>query len=322
MSKIFAVLVGVALAATCQLSFASAVVSGLTGSAQAIPIAGSPRALSNGDKVNAGDTVATSENSSLALQFEDGQVVGLGARSRMAVSAYSYNVKEPAKSNVLLSLVSGSMRAITGIIGKAAPAQVTYRAGNATMGIRGTDVSFATAGGDVVVTVNNGAIAFTFGGKTISIPAGQAALTSKGQVTSGTIAAINAAVAANPALAAALKSVQSDALTKAVSEAALKAAQDASAAAAKAAADANAAADKAAADAKAAADKAAADAKVAADKVAADVAAAKLAAAKLAADADAKSTAPGNTSLVGSGTGTGTGAGGTGSGGGGSASAR
>ena len=311
MRKIFAVLVGVALAATCQLSFASAVVSGLTGSAQAIPIAGSPRALSNGDKVNAGDTVATSENSSLALQFEDGQVVGLGARSRMAVSAYSYNVKEPAKSNVLLSLVSGSMRAITGIIGKAAPAQVTYRAGNATMGIRGTDVSFATAGGDVVVTVNNGAIAFTFGGKTISIPAGQAALTSKGQVTSGTIAAINAAVAANPALAAALKSVQSDALTKAVSEAALKAAQDASAAAAKAAADANAAADKAAADAKAAA-----------DKVAADVAAAKLAAAKLAADADAKSTAPGNTSLVGSGTGTGTGAGGTGSGGGGSASAR
>lgn len=274
MKKTFAVFLGLALAAMCQLVLAApAVVSGLTGTAQVTPDTGSPRALRNGDSVNERDTIATAQNSGLVLLFEDGQIAAIGENSRMTVSAYSYDVKEPAKGNVLLSLLTGSMRAITGLIGKASPQKVAFRAGTATIGIRGSDVSFATAGGDVVVTVLSGAIAFTFQGQTISIPAGQAALTANGKVTSGTIAAINAAVAANPALAGALKSVATDALQKAVGEAAAKAAADARAAAAKAAAD------KAAAD-KAAADKAAAD-KAAADKAAADAAAAAAAAAAL-----------------------------------------
>ena len=228
MKRIFAAVIGVVFGAICQFSYAApAVVSALKGTAQAIPIAGSPRTLKDGDSVNEGDNIATGEASSLVLRFEDGQIVAMGAKSRMAISTYKYDQKEPAKSSVLLSLVTGSMRAITGLIGKASPNRVAYKAGNATMGIRGTDVSFATAGGDVVVTVVDGAIAFTFQGKTIAIPAGEAALTANGKVTSGTIAAITAAVQANPALNAALKSVASDALTKAVAEAAAKAAADA-----------------------------------------------------------------------------------------------
>ena len=324
MKKIFAALIGVALIAICQSSFAApAVVSALQGSAQAIPTTGSPRALKDGDAVNEGDNVTTAENSSLVLRFEDGQIVAMSAKSRMAITTYKYNQKEPAKSSVFLSLVTGGMRAITGLIGKVSPDRVAYRAGNATIGIRGTDVTFATANGDVVVTVVDGAISFTFGGKTIAIPAGEAALTSKGEVTKGTIAAITAAVAANPNLAAALKSVSGDALQKAVAEAAAKAAAEAKAAADKAAADRaaaekKAAADKLAAEQKAAADKLAAEQKAAADKLAADQKAA--ADAKAVADAkaaaDAKNNNQGTTGGQGAGSGT-TGAGGTGSGGGG-----
>jgi ferric-dicitrate binding protein FerR (iron transport regulator) len=131
------------------------------------------RTLRKGDAVNQGDTVATGQSSSIVLRFEDGQIAALSANSKMAIANYTYNRAEPAKSNVLLSLVEGGMRAVTGLIGKARPQSVSYRAGNATIGIRGTDVTFALAGGNLVVTVQNGLISFTFGGQTVTVPAGQ-----------------------------------------------------------------------------------------------------------------------------------------------------
>lgn len=221
MKKTFAVFLGLALAAMCQFALAApAVVSELTGTAQATPATGASRALKNGDSVNELDTIQTAENSGLVLRFEDGQIAAIGASSRMTVSAYSYDAKEPAKSNVLLSLLTGSMRAITGLIGKANPQKVAFRAGTATIGIRGTDVTFATTGGEVVVTVVDGAISFTFAGRTIDVQTGQGVLTSAGQLTTGTIAAIQAAVAANPDLARALQSVNTQAIQNAVQKAA------------------------------------------------------------------------------------------------------
>ena len=151
----------------------------LTGTATATAgtAAGAPpapaRTLRKGDALNQGDTVATGAASSIVLRFEDGQVAALSANSKMAIAAYTYNRAEPAKSNVLLSLVEGGMRAVTGLIGKARPQSVSYRAGNATIGIRGTDVTFAMNGGNLVVTVQNGLISFTFGGQTVTVPAGQ-----------------------------------------------------------------------------------------------------------------------------------------------------
>ena len=227
----------------CVAEFASAQVASVfdvSGTVQAIPGAGAPRALRKGDSLTQGETIVTAEGASIVLRFEDGQVVALTSRSRFTISNYTYDRAAPEKSNVLLSLLEGGMRAVTGLIGKRNPASVNYKAANATIGIRGTDVTFATANGDVVVTVVDGAISFTFGGETVAIPAGQAALTQNGKVTTGTIAAINAAVAANPNLANALKSVAGDTLQKAVAEAAAKSAAEAKAAADKAAADAKA----------------------------------------------------------------------------------
>jgi hypothetical protein len=138
----------------------------------------------------------------------------------MTVNAYTYDLKDPAKSNVLLSLLTGSMRAITGLIGKSRPDKVAFRAGTATIGIRGTDVTFATTGGDVVVSVNDGVISFTFGGRTVEVQRGQAVLTQNGQLTQGTIEAIKKAVEQNPGLNKALESVNTSALQNATQQAA------------------------------------------------------------------------------------------------------
>jgi hypothetical protein len=148
------------------------VVTSLSGSAQAQGASGTARTLRLGDEVNQGETVSTGASSSVVLRFDDGQVAALTSNSRMQVTTYQYNAQSNTGS-VLLSLISGGMRAVTGLIGRTNPQTVSYKAATATIGIRGTDVTIVTSQGNVVVSVNEGSISFTFGGQTITIPAGQ-----------------------------------------------------------------------------------------------------------------------------------------------------
>ena len=171
--KKISVLLALFALAFAELVFAGAVVTALTGNVQ-VQIGSAPgRPLRQGDNVNQGDTVSTGAASSLVLKFDDGQVAALTANSRMTITAYQYNAQSGAGS-VLLSLLDGGMRALTGLIGKNSPDRVSYRAATATIGIRGTDVTIVTAAGNVVVSVTDGAIAFTFNNQTVVIPAGQA----------------------------------------------------------------------------------------------------------------------------------------------------
>lgn len=174
MNRMYAVLFGLAIAMLGQLAFAApAVVASITGTAQAIPGAGAPRSLRLGDEVNQAETIVTGPASSIVLRFEDDQVVALTSNSRLVVNTYVYDRKDASKSNVLVSLVEGGMRAITGLIGKQRPSQVAYRAGNATIGIRGTDVTVGTVGGSLAISVTEGGISFTFQGKTTTVNAGE-----------------------------------------------------------------------------------------------------------------------------------------------------
>jgi hypothetical protein len=160
------------LFAECALAQSSAVVTSLTGTANVQTGPGAARALRLGDQVQQGDTVSTGAASSLVLKFDDGEVTALTQNSRMTITAYQY---EPVSQtgNILLSLVTGGMRAITGLIGGNHPERVAYRAATATIGIRGTDVTIATDSTDVIVTVNTGAIVVTFAGIDYPLAAGQ-----------------------------------------------------------------------------------------------------------------------------------------------------
>jgi hypothetical protein len=163
---------------------AGAAVSSLFGTAQVQAGSTAPRSLRLGDEVQQGDTVFTGPGSSIVLKFDDGQVVGLSANSRMQVNTYQYNPSARTGS-ILFSLVQGGMRAITGLIGRAQSDRVRYHAATATIGIRGTDVSIATDGGSVTVSVSDGAVTFTYGGETVTIPAGAGAYGADGKITTG-----------------------------------------------------------------------------------------------------------------------------------------
>jgi hypothetical protein len=164
------------------LAQGTAVATSVTGTVQVQTGAAAARAVRQGDELRQGDTVSTGSASSVVLKFDDGQIAALTANSRMTITAYQYNPQ--AKSgNVLLSLINGGMRAITGLIGRNQPQQVAYRAATATIGIRGTDTDIVTDGVNVAVTVNDGEITFTFGGQTVTLRAGESAFGRDGRIT-------------------------------------------------------------------------------------------------------------------------------------------
>jgi len=189
------------------LAVNNAVATSVTGVAQMQTGTTPARQLRQGDEVTQGDTVITGANSSVVLKFDDGQVAALTSNSRMTITAYQYNPATES-GNVLLSLISGGMRAITGVIGRRQPQQVAYRAATATIGVRGTDVTIATAQGNVVVSVTEGSISFTMNGQTIVVPTGQAVHAKPdGTLNRGAIAAVARDLQGTPAGAAVLEAL-------------------------------------------------------------------------------------------------------------------
>jgi hypothetical protein len=165
---------------------AGAVATSVTGTVTVQSGAAAPHALRQGDTVSQGDTIATGAVSSAVLRFDDGEITALTANSRMQVTAYQYNANNNS-GNVFLSLLSGGMRAITGLIGRNQPSSVAYRAATATIGIRGTTVDIITDGVDVVsVSVVEGKIVFSYHGTNTPVDAGQAVVGIDGKVTVGT----------------------------------------------------------------------------------------------------------------------------------------
>lgn len=213
-----------ALLALFFLFFASlalantAVVTSATGRVEAQTGTAPARTLRVGDEVRQGDTIMTGPASSAVLKFDDGQIAALTANSRLTITAYQFN-PQTGSGNVLLSLIDGGMRAITGLIGRRTPNNVAYRAATATIGIRGTDVTIATNQGNVVVSVNEGLISFTFQGKTLTIPQGQAVVSTGDVVRQVTAAAAEQDVRGT-ALAAILEAAKSPQLLTAINSAA------------------------------------------------------------------------------------------------------
>jgi len=198
MKRLFSIAFALLALAVAEFAMASAVVTTATGATQVQAGTAPVRPLRVGDRVNQGDTVSTGAASSLVLKFDDGQVTALTANSRMTVTAFQY-APETQRGNVVLSLVSGGMRMITGLIGKAQPQNVAIRAATATIGIRGSDISVSLLGGSVALTVTDGMATFTVGGQTVTVPVGTGAfLGPNGQVSQGTINQISASLSGTP----------------------------------------------------------------------------------------------------------------------------
>lgn len=88
-----------------------------------------------GDMLASGDLIITQEkNASAQLELTDGTKITVGGNSQFLVEDYSLE-----ESRAELDLINGTLRVITGSIGKVAPKQFKLKTRTATMGVRGTD---------------------------------------------------------------------------------------------------------------------------------------------------------------------------------------
>ncbi len=127
---------------------ASAKVVSLQGGMEAVDVTGARRGVAVGGSLYPGDTLETAPASKVVLAFRDESRMTLGANTRFRVDSFVFDDKNPGEGRFLVSLLRGSMRALTGLIGKANNRNVGFTTPTATIGIRGTglDVDCAASG--------------------------------------------------------------------------------------------------------------------------------------------------------------------------------
>jgi hypothetical protein len=96
------------------------------------------KALRSGDAITTADVVATGKDGAASLVLRDGSTLMVGPGSRLEVKGFVYN-STTQEGNLLVSLVRGSLRMITGLIGKGNPESVEIRTPTTIVGVLGTD---------------------------------------------------------------------------------------------------------------------------------------------------------------------------------------
>lgn len=119
------------------------VMKSVQGDVKALRADGRAQALKPGDAIHQIDRIQTGPNSGASLRLRDGTVLVLGPQSQLDLKQYQFNATTH-DGNILLSLLQGSLRMVSGLIAKKQPEAVRVDTKTATIGIRGTDFIVTT----------------------------------------------------------------------------------------------------------------------------------------------------------------------------------
>jgi hypothetical protein len=100
--------------------------------------AGERRRLVQGGSVYPGDVVETGRGAQVLLAFRDASRVSLGAQTRLRLDNFVYDDQNAGDGRFLVSILRGSVRALTGLIARANARNVGFTTPTAAIGIRGT----------------------------------------------------------------------------------------------------------------------------------------------------------------------------------------
>lgn len=117
---------------------ASARVASVRGELTAVAATGERRLLVQGAGVYPGDVVESGAQAQALLVFRDESRTTLGAGTRLRVDDFVFDEANASDGRFLVSLLRGSMRTLTGLIGRANNRNVKVQSTTATVGIRGT----------------------------------------------------------------------------------------------------------------------------------------------------------------------------------------
>lgn len=97
-----------------------------------------PRTLGKGLPLKQGDRLTTAEGASAIIKLEDGTRMTVRPNSEIVLQQYQFK-ENAANNSMLMQLVRGGFRAVTGLISKNSPNAAKIQTNTATIGIRGTD---------------------------------------------------------------------------------------------------------------------------------------------------------------------------------------
>ena len=110
----------------------------VNGSVSAVGPQGEKRTLKPGDPVTVADQVLTGPDSAASLVLRDGTTLMLGPDSQLEIKGFTFDAAKQ-EGNLFLSVLRGTMRMITGLIGKGHPEAVKINTPTSLIGVLGTD---------------------------------------------------------------------------------------------------------------------------------------------------------------------------------------
>ena len=108
---------------------------------------GSTRPIMKSDQVFVGDQINTGTGAYAVVEFIDGARATLMPDSNLSVDKYAFGTNE---DGVVLGLVKGGFRAITGEIARKRPESYTVQTNVATLGVRGSEFAIRLCEQDCV----------------------------------------------------------------------------------------------------------------------------------------------------------------------------
>ena len=132
------VLAQVALGATPLEAQRAGILKDIRGNVRLLGSDGVSRPARAGDALAPIERIETEPNAAAGVVLRDGTSLVVGPSSRLDLKEFHFD-STTRDGGILISLVRGSLRMITGLIGKTQPDAVRVETPTATIGIRGTD---------------------------------------------------------------------------------------------------------------------------------------------------------------------------------------
>jgi hypothetical protein len=167
-----------ALAAVYPLSATAAVSAGvaqfIAGDVNVRRPDGGTAPLAKGKDIESGESILTGVNGRAQVKFTDGGLISLQPNTEFKIANYSDNAANPKEERFLVDLLRGSMRAITGLIGKRNRENYKVTTTTATIGIRGSGFNVGyNPDGSLGVTTELDAIEVCNAGGCVGLTAGE-----------------------------------------------------------------------------------------------------------------------------------------------------
>jgi hypothetical protein len=95
--------------------------------------------------LNREDTITTGPSGSVKIVLSDNSVLDLDSSSEILISDYSFDIDEPSSNASKVDILAGTLRYVSGRIAKEDPENISFTAGNSTIGVRGTFISISVS---------------------------------------------------------------------------------------------------------------------------------------------------------------------------------